>query len=412
MIKFKTLKKNWLILAFTCASLASTAQSFDGNKFYRLTTQWQGEGKSLDVVNDGKNNQIQLANTGNFSGQYWKITPLKNGYYRLTTQWQGEGKSLDVINDGINNKLHMAKTTEVSGQYWKITALDNGYYRLSTLWQGEGKSLDVLNDGKNQQLQLAKTGDFSGQYWKITDLTGGEGIPIATPTKPPYHGTIFVSPDILKASDPTAFSTLEDAGQGERTMFDRRAGSDGAFIILKPYLFKANYKDNLSIEMQVNPEFGTVDKARIEARKYAEVIGRLPTVLRKDVKTSWIHKGDKLFGGGNNNLLIHTGQAAAYERDGILEEALIHEGAHSSLDAEHALAKEWVAAQKADPVFISTYAEENPQREDIAESFIFFLALQYRLDRIPKELKETVEKCIPQRMAYFKKQGFNVYPWK
>lgn len=406
------MKRYLLFFVIYCISFTGVAQSFDGTRFYRLTTQWQGEGKSLDVLNDGKNNQIQLANTGDFSGQYWKITPLKNGYYRLSTQWQGEGKSLDVINDGQNNKLHLAATSEVSGQYWKITALGNGYYRLSTLWQGEGKSLDVLNDGKNNQLQLAKTGDFSGQYWKITELTSGGGTPIAKPTKPPYYGTIFVSPDILKASDPTAFSTLEDAGQAERIMFDRRQGTDGAFVTLKPYLFKASYKDNLIIEMQVNPEFGSLEKARAEARKYAEVIGRLPTVLRKDVKTSWIHKGDKLFGGGNNNLLIHTGQAAAYERDGILEEALIHEGAHSSLDATHALAKGWVAAQKADPVFISTYAEENPQREDIAESFIFFLALQYRLDRIPKELKETVEKCIPQRMAYFKQQGFSVYPWR
>lgn len=412
MTKYTTLKQLLLLFAITSTILSVEAQSFDGTKFYRLTTQWQGEGKSLDVINDGsKNNQLQLANTGNFSGQSWKITLLQNGYYRLTTQWQGENKSLDVVNDGKNNKIQLAGTAEVSGQYWKISPLGDGYYRLSNLWQGDGKSLDVLNDGTNNQLQLNDTGNYSGQYWKITDLSGSNNATLI-PTKPPFHGTIFVSPDILKASDPTAFSTLTDAGQAERTMFDRRQGADGAFVSLQPYLFKATYQDNLSIEMQVNPEFGSVENARKEARKYAEVIGRLPTVLRKDVKTSWIHQGDKLFGGGNNNILIHTGQAAAYERDGILEEALIHEGAHSSLDAAHALAKGWVAAQKADPVFISSYAQENPQREDIAESFIFFLALQYRGDRMTKELKETIKKSIPQRMAYFKQQNFKVYPWK
>jgi hypothetical protein len=364
MAKYKTLKWGLLFFAITTVILKGNAQSFDGSKFYRLTTEWQGEGKSLDVLNDGKNNQLQLADSGNFSGQNWKITPLGNGYYRLTT-----------------------------------------------LWLGEGRSLDVVNDGKNNQPQLAQTGDFSGQYWKITDLSESATV---TPgiIKPPFHGTIFISSDILTAVDPTTFSTLEDAGQADRTMFDRREGFEGAFITLKPYLFIARYTDNLSIEMQVNPEFGSVQNARAQARKYAEVIGRLPMVLRKDVKTSWIHQGDKLFGGGNNNLLIHTGQAAEYEKDGILEEALIHEGAHSSLDAEHAQSQGWQVAQKVDSVFISTYAQENPTREDIAESFIFYLALQYRSNRISKELKETIEKSIPNRMEYFKQQNFNVYPWK
>jgi len=48
-----------------------------GNGYYRLTTKWQGDGKSLDVVNDVINNsKLQLAATGNYSGQKWKITPF------------------------------------------------------------------------------------------------------------------------------------------------------------------------------------------------------------------------------------------------------------------------------------------------------------------------------------------------
>ena len=93
---------------------------FNGKRFYRLTTQWQGDGKSLDVINDGKNNQIHLTKTANYTGQYWKLTPVGGGYYRLTTKWQGDDKSLDVINDGKNNKLHLTKTGNFTGQYWKI----------------------------------------------------------------------------------------------------------------------------------------------------------------------------------------------------------------------------------------------------------------------------------------------------
>ena len=152
---------------------ASAQGGFDPKSYYRLTTEWQGDGKSLDVVPDGKNNnQLHLAKTGKFTGQYWKLTPVEGGYYRLTTQWQGEGKSLDVVPDGKNNdRLHLAKTGKFTGQYWKITSLGDGYYRLTTKWQGDGKSLDILNDGKNNnQLILTDTGDATGKAWKITKL--------------------------------------------------------------------------------------------------------------------------------------------------------------------------------------------------------------------------------------------------
>jgi hypothetical protein len=42
-----------------------------------MTTQAQGDGMSLDIVNDGGANNIPiLAKTGNFSGQMWKVVPV------------------------------------------------------------------------------------------------------------------------------------------------------------------------------------------------------------------------------------------------------------------------------------------------------------------------------------------------
>jgi hypothetical protein len=55
--------------------------------------------------------------------------------------------------------------------------------------------------------------------------------------------------------------------------------------------------------------------------------------LRTAVKTVWIDKGNQLFGGGNNNLLIHTGESDACERDGYFEEGLVHEASRISLDS-------------------------------------------------------------------------------
>ena len=192
-------------------------------------------------------------------------------------------------------------------------------------------------------------------------------------------------------------------------MYDRRNG--GAWITIEPYLFRANYSDGLEIEVQVNTEYVSTENAKTQAEKYALVIGRLTTELRKDVKTVWIHKGFENFGGGNNNLLIYPEWSVYYyENQGILEETLVHESAHSSLDAYHANNPDWLLAQKLDCNFISDYAKQHPIREDIAESYLTYLAVRYRSDRISPELKMMIESAIPNRIKYFDSQKFNMYP--
>ena len=167
---------------------------------------------------------------------------------------------------------------------------------------------------------------------------------------PPFGGTIFIDPDIITPEDPTTFISLIYNGQGSRTMFDRRVND---WVTLNPYLFPAQYDDGLYIEIQVNPEFGNPEVAEVQALKFAEVIGRLTTQLRKDVETVWIHKGNEPFGGGNNNLLIHTDWSEEnYESQGILEETLVHEASHTSLDSYHAETEDWLNAQSIDCNFI------------------------------------------------------------
>jgi hypothetical protein len=141
---------------------------------YRITNLWTAtNGKSLDVVNDGKKDKVQLAGSGPYTGQYWTLTPFPGfpGYYRLTNLFLGSDRSLDIVNDGTNNnKITFGNTGMKSGQAWKITKMPNGYYRLTTHFQGDGKALDVVNDGKNTKLHLSKTAEASGQYWMITEI--------------------------------------------------------------------------------------------------------------------------------------------------------------------------------------------------------------------------------------------------
>jgi hypothetical protein len=247
----------------------------------------------------------------------------------------------------------------------------------------------------------------------VTIAGCGLDAPVATTTTvtvtkpPPFSGTIFIDPDIITSADPTTFQSLTAKGQGIRTMFDRRVNN---WIQVNAYVFDATFSDGLAAEVQVNPEFGSSATAQVEADKYATVIGRLPKALRTSVATVWIHKGVQPFGGGNNNLLIHVGQADLYATDGILEETLVHEAAHTSLDAAHATSTGWQAAQVADSTFISTYARDNPLREDVAESFLPYLAIRYRSDRISASLANTIIQAIPHRIAYFDALALNMLP--
>lgn len=147
-----------------------TASEFDPNKYYRLTCMFQGEGKSLDVVNDSQGNRLHLFQTGNYSSQYWKVSPLRNGFYRLSCKYQGEDKSLAILEDETSNQLQLSPSGDYTAQHWKIEKLENGYYRLSTRSLGEGQSLDVLNDGQNDQVHLAPSGNYTGQFWKLTEV--------------------------------------------------------------------------------------------------------------------------------------------------------------------------------------------------------------------------------------------------
>ncbi len=232
-------------------------------------------------------------------------------------------------------------------------------------------------------------------------------ITVANPNyAPPYRGTAQLEPDVIVPSDPTDFVGLEPAGRGERFVYDRRH----EWITIQAYLFDATFANGLFAEFQVNPEFGTWTEAEAVARAYAPSIGQIPVALREDVDAVWIHRGDEPFGGGNRALTVHTDRGDQYRQRGILSEILVHEGVHASLDSAHADAPGWLAAQAADPTFISTYARDYPGREDLAESFSAWLAVRHRRDRITEGMADTITSAIPHRLAYFDSLDLNLCP--
>jgi hypothetical protein len=226
------------------------------------------------------------------------------------------------------------------------------------------------------------------------------------PAAPPFDGTAFLDPGIITTADPTVFVDLTFAGQAPREMFDRRTG---AFGTVNAYLFAARFGASKLVEIQVNPEFSRA-QAEVEARTYATAVGRLPAFVFDDLDTMWIHAGRFPFGGGNRNLLIHTAQGEAYAAGGFLEEIFVHEGTHTSIDGDHAAAAGWREAQTADAAFISTYARDNPTREDVAETMVPYLAQRFRADRLPPATVAAIRGAIPNRLRYLDCLGVTMAP--
>lgn len=223
----------------------------------------------------------------------------------------------------------------------------------------------------------------------------------------PYSITAYIDSVVIESSDYSTLDSISYSGQGWRWMFDRRI-DDWEYLLAD--LFDVVFEDGLSTEIQVNPEFGSVENAEFEAAKYAFILGQLPACLRSEVDKVWIHQGNESFGGGFNGLLIHVGMSPTYESLGILEEVLFHEITHTSLDPIHSNATGWLDAQTSDAGFISTYGASSPSVEDLAESFLAWLMVRQCERRISVSDSLTISQTIPNRLAYFDDQNFEMYP--
>ena len=229
-------------------------------------------------------------------------------------------------------------------------------------------------------------------------------VPTARADDAPYDGTVFISPDVLTSDSRSDFLSLTYAGLSVKRTFDRRPN---AWIDAPSHVFQARFEcARRQVAVIVNAEINRRD-AEIQAERFARVLGQLPFGSRKAVREIWVHPGDELAGGGNNAILMYTGYADVNAR--FLEEAFIHEAAHTTLDwgfGGVVNREEWMNAASADARFISRYAADNPDREDVAESYGAFLA--YEAAQINLALRgesETIGYAMPNRIALFRSLG-------
>jgi C1A family cysteine protease len=146
------------MLTNCCASCANPAPELStSSAWYRIQNLALGSGYSLDTY--------VMNPSGNYTGQYWELSPLPNGRYRLTNSYQGDGISLDTTSGAVNLP-EMATTGSYTGQFWTLSPITDGVYRLTNDFLGPENSLQADSDAHD--VEFGTTAADPSQYWQIS----------------------------------------------------------------------------------------------------------------------------------------------------------------------------------------------------------------------------------------------------
>lgn len=259
--------------------------------------------------------------------------------------------------------------------------------------------------------------DYPGLYSVFLEVSNGDtessfrsvsSIEVKDISIPPYDGTVWVESGILTEDDASAFVSLSYVGEDNRNVYDVR---EEGFVGIDLWIFEATLDYGKKIEMQVNTEMSK-STAESYARDFAIVVGKLPKFLIASLDAVTIHKnGSESFFGGSGQIIVYADSGEQLFKSGFIEEILIHEAGHVTLDVWYQEG-DYLSYRKKDPTYISTYARDNPVREDLSESIGLYLAYRYYPDRLSEQMKYTIKKIMPNRIKFFDQQDFDIYPWK
>jgi hypothetical protein len=233
--------------------------------------------------------------------------------------------------------------------------------------------------------------------------TLASGMSVGAATAEPLVANSVVSNDIdfITASDPAVPGCLRYLGQTTQEMAG--ALDTDELFARDVYTFEVAFADQSLVGLWVHPSVGTREEAEAVAGLLIGPLGRLPAVMRQRLSHVVIPSGD------HTAFAEHLGHFFTVYADNVraristhdLEETVFHEAVHATLEADWAQSDEWRQAQAVDGGFITEYAAELPQLEDLPESALFAYTYLRHPERLPPEVARGVEVIMPARLAFF-----------
>jgi hemolysin type calcium-binding protein len=204
--------------------------------------------------------------------------------------------------------------------------------------------------------------------------------------------------DFITDDDPSAFVSVTFTGRARKEM-----PGDGLPGLHQDqvYLFDMRFSDGATIEIRADQRFASVADALAEVEHFAGPLGKLPGFMRQDLSHVVFNIGDRgAFAEASGRFFVVSSENMAARRSTHdMEETIFHETIHATLDARHLNTAAWQDAQVADGVFITDYAARRPDKEDLAETALFYYTYRYHPDRLSDEIIDAMRDGLPARIA-------------
>ena len=360
------------------------------------------------------------------------ISCSKDDNSALISQYEGQLSNLrnkitqlnSEVNDYSNQITQLITqnnvfSAEIAGLNNQLTGLQNDIQNYIEEIQVLTESNELLQSDNNTLTNQLT--DLQDQLYDIQSQSAESGIYIFNQidlTDPPFAGTLWELPDLISSSDYTVYSTSIYEGIETRLFYDNAILD---FINYPAHIFKINFGDGLSVDFEIYSEFSEQEAISIK-QKYAPLVGQLGKELRKDIKSIEFLKGDGVASAQRSNDLSYANitfhidwlnNTVETRPDGDkTEELLIHESTHLSIDPYVYNQQGWIDAVNLDNNYISTYAKENPDTEDVAENFQAYIAVKYFPERISNSLRDTILSVCLNRFKYFDSLNFDLSIYK
>ena len=344
------------------------------------------------------------------------IVNLQNDIAQLNSQindFSSQVNQLTIQNNTLSSQVADATTQNntLSSQIDDLNNLLNGFQDQIQEYVAQIQVLTESNEILESDNNILNTqlNNLQDQLYTIQSQSAVDGLYLFNKIEilePPFAGTMWDLPDLIKSSDYTIYSTSSYQGIETRLFYDK---SIPDFINYPAHVYIVNFGDDLSIDFEIYTEF-TLEEADNIEQKYAPLIGQLGKDLRRNIKSFEFLKGEEVASAQRTNdlnyanITFHTDWLTLVETrfsGDRTEELLIHESAHLSIDPYVYGQQGWTDAVNLDGNFLSTYAKDNPDSEDIAETFQAYIAVKFFPDRISNSLRDTILSVCLNRFKYF-----------
>lgn len=221
-------------------------------------------------------------------------------------------------------------------------------------------------------------------------------FPGASAAQPIYPNSVASNDlDFILTNDPSACWTLSEGEGGRTEMYDPRRGT---LFVEGALHFDVTFPDQ-QIRINVHPHVGDPQQRAMEA---AASVSRLPTKMRNALRYLNILDGDGTASAEDMGrfITLYDGLMERRLAEHDLDETVFHESAHVALDPLLTSDPDWKSNQRADNDFITQYAADNPDKEDIAESALFAWTMLYHPGRLRADVEVAVQDIMPNRLEY------------